>query len=295
MKTAGPSGPTGPNGRAGPGRPSARNGPGGPVVAVLGLGEAGSRIAADLAEAGAVVRGFDPLVAAATVHAGVTECAGDADACRGASVVLSLTCAHEAGNALAAALPEIGGAAIYADLNTASWRLKADLADRAAAAGVAFADVALMAPVPRSGLRTPMLACGPAADRFADVLTELGGTVDVLPGPPGTAAARKLVRSVFYKGLAAAVIEALRAARAAGCEDWLRENIGQELTDASAATVGRLESGSVRHTRRRADEMTAAAELLTHLGVPPLIAGASTQWLLRLVEEQAPGNTGRRL
>ena len=34
------------------------------VVAVLGLGEAGSRIAADLAAAGAVVRGFDPLVPA---------------------------------------------------------------------------------------------------------------------------------------------------------------------------------------------------------------------------------------
>ena len=30
------------------------------VVAVLGLGEAGSAIAADLAAAGAVVRGFDP-------------------------------------------------------------------------------------------------------------------------------------------------------------------------------------------------------------------------------------------
>jgi 3-hydroxyisobutyrate dehydrogenase-like beta-hydroxyacid dehydrogenase len=49
--------------------------------------------------------------------------------------------------------------------------------------------------------------------------------VDVLPGPPGAAAARKLVRSVFYKGLAAAVTEALRAARAAGCEPWLRDNI----------------------------------------------------------------------
>ena len=42
-------------------------------------------------------------------------------------------------------------------------------------------------------------------------------------GEAGAAAARKLVRSVFYKGLAAAVTEALRAARAAGCEQWLRQ------------------------------------------------------------------------
>jgi len=66
---------------------------GGPVVAVLGLGEAGSAIAAGLCAAGAVVRGYDPRVPAG---AGLIGCAGDADACRGAAVVLSLTCAHEA-------------------------------------------------------------------------------------------------------------------------------------------------------------------------------------------------------
>ncbi|HUZ51035.1 MAG TPA: DUF1932 domain-containing protein [Streptosporangiaceae bacterium] len=256
------------------------------VVAVLGLGEAGSRIAADLVAAGAVVRGFDPLVPAGAVVAGIVGCSGDADACRGASLVLSLTCAHEAENALASALPGIGRSAIYADLNTASSQLKARLAERAAGAGIAFTDVALMSPVPGNGLGTPMLACGPAAERFAQVIGRLGGTVDVLPGPPGTAAARKLVRSVFYKGLAAAVTEALRAARAAGCEDWLRENIRQELSNASAATVDRLEHGSVRHARRRADEMNAAAELLTGLGIPPRVASASARWLEQLMAEQ---------
>jgi len=257
------------------------------VVAVLGLGEAGSRIAADLAAAGAVVRGFDPLVPARSAAAGITECSGDADACRGASLVLSLTCAHEAEGALASALPGIGGSAIYADLNTASAQLKARLAERAAGAGIAFADVALMSPVPGHGLGTPMLACGPAADRFARIVGPLGGTVEVLPGPPGTAAARKLVRSVFYKGLAAAVTEAIRAARAAGCEDWLRENISRELSNASAATVDRLEEGSVRHARRRADEMNAAAELLADLGIPPRVATASAQWLEQLMAERA--------
>src|SRR5712691_8623551 len=99
---------------------------GGPVVAaVLGLGEAGSLIATDLVAAGAVVRGFDPLVPAGAEVPGVVECSGDADACRGASLVLSLTCAHESENALASALPGIGRSAIYADLNTASSQLKA--------------------------------------------------------------------------------------------------------------------------------------------------------------------------
>lgn len=255
-----------------------------PVVAVLGLGEAGSEIAAGLCAAGAVVRGFDPRVPAG---AGVVACAGDADACRGADVVLALTCAHEAEGALTAALPGVGPAAIYADMNTASSGLKARLAGLAAGVGVGFADVALMSPVPGNGLRTPMLVSGPAAGQFARVFGRLGAAVEVLPGPPGAAAARKLLRSVFYKGLAAAVTEALRAAQAAGCEDWLRDNIRHELVNASAATVDRLERGSVRHARRRADEMAAATELLRQLDVPPRVASASEQWLQQLAAEQA--------
>lgn len=258
-----------------------------PTVAVLGLGEAGSLIAADLMRAGVIVRAFDPAVPAGP---GLISCDDDADACRGASLVLSLTCAHEAEGALRGALPGLQASALYADLNTAAPSLKAGLAQLAAAAGVAFADVALMSPVPGHGLRTPMLASGPAADRFAETIRPLGAVVDTLPGPPGTAAARKLVRSVFYKGLAAAVIEALRAARAVGCEDWLRANIAQELTDASAGTVDRLEEGSVRHARRRAEEMTSAAEMLADLEIPAWVATASAQWLAQLRAEHEPGS-----
>jgi 3-hydroxyisobutyrate dehydrogenase-like beta-hydroxyacid dehydrogenase len=258
----------------------------GPVVAVLGLGEAGSRIAADLGAAGAVVRGFDPRAPAGP---GVIGCAGDADACRGADVVLSLTTAHEAVGALKASLPGLAPHAIYADLNTSSSALKRALAALAAEAGVGrFADVALMSPVPGNGLRTPMLASGPAAEDYARLLRGLGASVEVLAAPPGAAADRKLVRSVFFKGLAAAVTESLRAARAAGCEDWIRDSISAELTAASASTVDRLEQGSVRHAARRAEEMAASAELLRELGVPPRIATASEQWLRQLLSEREP-------
>jgi 3-hydroxyisobutyrate dehydrogenase-like beta-hydroxyacid dehydrogenase len=253
-----------------------------PVVAVLGLGEAGSLIGAGLVAAGAVVRGFDPLVAAGP---GIIACSGDADACQGADLVLALTCAHEAESALAASILGIGAGAIYADLNTSSPQLKARLADQAATAGVAFSDVAMMSPVPGNGIRTPMLACGPAAELFGQIMCPLGGNVEVLAGPPGTAAARKLARSVFYKGMAAAVVEALRAAQVAGCEDWLRGNIRHELASASAATLDRLEQGSVQHAVRRADEMAAAAEMLDELGVPSWVASASAQWMRQLMDE----------
>lgn len=252
------------------------------TVAVLGLGEAGGRIARDLAAAGARVRGFDPAVPAPP---GVAAAAGDADACRGADLVLSLTTAGQAENALRQALPALNLCTVYADLNTAAAGLKRRLASLTAKAGVLFADVAIMAPVPPRGLATPMLASGPAAADVARLLGACGGTVDVLPGPSGAAATRKLLRSVFYKGMAAAVVEALRAAEAAGQADWLREHIAEELAAAGPDTAKRLEQGSYQHARRRAHEMAAASEMLDELGVPPRVARASQRWLEELATD----------
>jgi 3-hydroxyisobutyrate dehydrogenase-like beta-hydroxyacid dehydrogenase len=212
--------------------------------------------------------------------------ANDADACEGADLVLSLTTAHESEAAFASALPALRVGVLYADLNTSSAGLKLRIAEQAAAHGVRFADVAVMAPVPGRGLRTPMLVSGDAAADVLHALNGLGGCAELLPGPAGAAASRKLVRSVFYKGLAAAVVEALRAGRAAGCEDWLRNNIATELTDFGASTVDRLEQGSVAHAVRRTEEMAAAAELLDQLGVPARVARASHGWLVQLAEEE---------
>jgi 3-hydroxyisobutyrate dehydrogenase-like beta-hydroxyacid dehydrogenase len=261
------------------------------TVAVLGLGEAGGTIARDLAAAGVCVRGYDP---AAPAPAGVTAAASDADACRGASLVLSLTTAGESEKALEQALPGLSGAGagngaagrtVFADANTASAGLKQDLAATAEQAGVPFADIAIMAPVPGRGLRVPMVVSGPAAEAVARMLGGCGASVSVLPGPAGAAATRKLLRSVFYKGMAAAAIEALRAARAAGCEDWLREHLAAELAAADAGTLARLEQGSYQHARRREHEMAAATDLLNELSVPPRVARASQRWLNQLATE----------
>ena len=250
--------------------------PAGLTVAVLGLGEAGTEIALGLAAAGMRVRGYDPVVPGLP---GVEATTGDADACHGADLVLSLTTADQAESALIQSLPGLGSAAVYADANTAAAGLKQRLASRAGQAGVPFADLAIMAPVPGRGLRTPMVASGPGAEAAAGMLSACGATVEILAGPAGAAATRKLLRSVFYKGLAAAVVEALLAARSAGCEDWLREHIAAELIAADVSTLTRLEEGSYRHAVRRGHEMAAACELLGELSVPARVARASQLWL----------------
>src|SRR3954447_17647075 len=189
------------------------------IVAVLGLGEAGGAIAADLRSAGAEVRGYDVLPER-------TEATSAAEAVSGADVVLSLTTAESALAAAHSALAALSADAVYADANTGSVALKQELA---ALLGAGFADIALMAPVPGRGIGTPALAAGPGAARFAAALVPLGMPVEVLDAEAGSAARRKLLRSVAWKGIAAVVVEAQAAGRAAGEEAFVREQIGQLL------------------------------------------------------------------
>jgi 3-hydroxyisobutyrate dehydrogenase-like beta-hydroxyacid dehydrogenase len=252
------------------------------VIAVLGFGEAGSRLARDLVAAGATVRGYDPKVPA---PAGVTPAGSDAGAVVGASLVLSVNSAGDAVAALEASLDALGPGAAWADLNTAAPAVKQRLAAIGEARGIAVTDIAMMAPVPGKGLRVPMLASGPAAGGVAKTLRGYGADIDVLEGPAGLAATRKLLRSVFYKGMSASIVEALEAARAAGLEDWLTEHIAADLASQDAATLTRIVTGTRQHAVRRGHEMAAAAEMLTDLGVEPIMATASQHLHERLAAE----------
>ncbi|MGZ4389008.1 MAG: DUF1932 domain-containing protein [Gaiellaceae bacterium] len=240
-------------------------------VAVLGLGEAGARLAADLGAAGADVAGFDPAV---------PDGARDAQsAAAGCDVVLSVNSAAVARDVAASVLPALDSAMVYADLNTSAPALKREVAAIVAPSGARFADVALLGPVPARGLRTPVLASGSGAEAFAELLGPLGMPVEVISGEPGDAARRKLLRSVFMKGIAAAAIESHAAADAAGETDWLYDELAEVI---GAPLLDRLLEGSRAHAVRRVEEMTAAAELLHELGIRPHIAAASAAVLADL-------------
>ncbi len=241
-------------------------------VAVLGLGEAGGRIAADLVAAGCTVRGWDPLRS----PAGIDRAPSGPEAVAGADVVLSVNAAAAALGAAAAVADELDAEALYADLNTASPQLKRQLAE---ALPVQFVDVALVGTVPASGLKTPALAAGAGAERFAELFRPLGMPVEVLGPRPGDAAGLKLLRSVFMKGIAAAAIESLEAAKAAGVEDRVRADLASVLGE---PLLERLLTGSRDHAARRVDEMVAASAYVAELGVSPRIAAAAAAWLAEL-------------
>ena len=248
-------------------------------AAILGLGEAGSRYAADLTAAGWQVSGYDP--APVDTPAGVLRAVSAAAAAAGSDLVIGLTGAAAAPAAAAAAAPGMRPGGCYADFNSASAAQKRQVEMALAGPGamVEMADVAVLAPVGRTGAATPLLVSGPGAMAVAGAFRALGAPVDVLDAPVGAAADRKLLRSVFMKGLAAAVLEAVAAARAAGCEPWLRDQIAAELGPGGHGLVDRLIDGSARHAARRIPEVEASRAYLRDLGVPTPVCDATLRWL----------------
>ena len=95
-------------------------------------------------------------------------------------------------------------------------------------------------PHPSTRLREP--ARRPSRMRFGP----LGMPVEVVSELPGDAATLKLLRSVFMKGIAAAAIESLEAAEAAGRREWLEGQLAAVLGE---PLLQRLVEGSRRHAR----------------------------------------------
>ncbi|HZE40859.1 MAG TPA: DUF1932 domain-containing protein [Stackebrandtia sp.] len=216
---------------------------------------------------------------------GVELRSSDADAVRDAALVFSLTSGAEAEATLRASLPGLREGTVWAEANTASPALKRAMAELAP--GVRFVDVAIMAPVPAKGLRTPMYASGVDAVAFSSMMETFGVGVEVVPGGVGAASSRKLLRSVVYKGLAAAVVEATAGAEAAGCAEWFAEHLTSELQSFDADTLRRLITGTHLHAQRRAEEMDAAARQLDDLGVASTIATATRDTLRALTSEES--------
>ena len=219
------------------------------MVTVLGLGEAGGRLASDLVSLGVDVRSYDPDPERDAPS--TTRTSDAASAAAGSDVVLSVNSARAAFDAAKACLPALGADGIYADLNTGSPELKRRLATLVGGAGARFADVALLGPIPTRGLQAPVLASGDGARAFAQLFEPLGMPVEVISKEAGDAAGLKLVRSVFMKGLAAAVVESMQAAeRGRACRLARRRDRGDDRPTVPRASA-RGKPEACRTTRRR--------------------------------------------
>ncbi|MFF1829244.1 DUF1932 domain-containing protein [Paenarthrobacter sp. NPDC058040] len=249
------------------------------VCTVIGLGEAGATYAAALVAAGHEVKGFDPV--APEAPAGVARAATAAEACAGADIVLVLTGAAAARSVAAECLPVLAEGSCYADFTSSSPHVMQELGQLPSRA--AFADVAILGPVPTQGAKTPLMVSGPGSEAVAALLAPLGTDVEIADGEPGAAMAHKLLRSVLMKGLASVVVEAVTAGRAAGLEEWIRSQIARQLAGDGQAVIDRFLVGTAKHAQRRSKEMQDTASYLADdLNVPAEMTTAAAAALVRM-------------
>ena len=255
-------------------------------VAVIGLGEAGFLYAEGLGASGQDVTGYDPVAHPALDNVAVAPTVGEC--VEGAEVVFSLVGAANADRVVTDLLPHLLPGMVLADLNTSGPEEKRRMARRVVEVGASYLDVAVLAPVPRAGAGTPLMISGDGGDTLRLALQGTGAHIETVGGGAGAAAERKLLRSVFMKGLAGVVIEALEGAKSADCEDWLRGQIETELVGDPVQLVERLVTGSQAHAERRKHEAEDAARCLEELGTPSWMIRGAGEWFGEL-EKRSTG------
>jgi 3-hydroxyisobutyrate dehydrogenase-like beta-hydroxyacid dehydrogenase len=168
-------------------------------------------------------------------------------------------------------------------MNTAAPQLKRELASIIEKSGASFVDSALMDPVPPKGLRTEVYASGSGARLFTEKMTPFGMPVTYLDEEAGTAATHKLVRSIMYKGVAAVIMECLEAAEKLNMTEYARTQMLKIIYD--EPMIDRFVSGSIKHAKRRVEEMKAVVEMLDSIGVSAFTSQAAVKRLKELMEK----------
>lgn len=276
------------------------------AVCLIGFGEVGQILGADLSARGVSVAAWDPKFADAAsgpsraLSAAVRRGQNAADAARGAEIVISAVTADQAVAAARDATGGLGAGTLYVDFNSTAPGTKAEGAAVITAAGGIYIEAAVMSPVPPKRLLTPILLGGPGAKDAQPRLAALGfGAVTFHSQHIGDASAVKMCRSVIIKGMEALLTESMLSARHYGVEGQVLGSLGDLLTNADWPKLARyMISRSLEHGGRRAEEMREAAKTVAAAGVAPTMTDAVVarqQWAAQFKAAAAQTDLGEML
>ena len=255
-------------------------------IAMVGFGEAGSILGAELAAKGCDVVAYDILLDSTAARAAMLEKAREArvsaaDTCdaavKDANLVISAVTAASSGDVARSAGKVLRPGQIFLDINSCSPVTKRSNAQLVQGAGADYVESAVMAPVPPQRLKVPMLLGGPRAAELAPALQALGMNAVFLSEEIGVASAVKMCRSVVIKGLEALAVESLLAARRFGAENEVLASLQGTFPQMGwqDKLPDYLISRAAEHGRRRAAEMREVAHTLQDVGVEPTMARAT--------------------
>ncbi len=241
-------------------------------LGLLGYGEAAARFAKDFSQAGishivaysrsgAKAQPGD-LVYERAQAAGVTLVKTVATLAKKSDIIIVLTPGKAALAALKKIHKHLRPDHLYVDASTNS---AAAMEKAAAIVGdsARFVDASIMGPVDLMGMKAPIVASGPHAAAFRELMTPHGMVINVVGSQAGDASAMKLIRSVLMKGLAAILLETMEAAQRRNILDAVIEDCSVTFNDIPfQKIIRRYVGGTAVHCERRIHEMKECQELL---------------------------------
>ncbi len=256
-------------------------------VALIGFGEVGQIIAADLKRINfPEIVAYDPLFEqkesgpskALTARTAIAAPDPIAAVSNAELVISCVTAAQdiEAAKSVAPGLPQ---GAFYLDVNSVSPAMKQACARVINDAGGHYIEAAVMSPFGTKRIASPMLLGGAFADDFLERAQPIGFTGATAYSPSiGQASATKMCRSVIIKGMEALLTESLLTARHNGVEEAVLDSLSDLLPVGDWPALARyMISRSLEHGTRRAEELREAAATMQDAGVDPLMSLAIAQ------------------
>ncbi len=255
-----------------------------PAICLIGFGEVGQILSADLARKGANLSAWDILFddadsAASKAAVALRKGKNAEDAAANADIVISAVTAAQALNAAQSVIPALTKGAIYLDLNSASPGVKQKAADLVNQADGKYVEASVMSPIGPKRIACPMLFGGPHAEAFMPVARDLGfAGAQLFSADYGKASAAKMCRSVVVKGVEALLTESLLSARHYGVEETVVASLsdlfpGPDWEKLSVYMISR----ALEHGKRRAEEMREVARTVEDAGLSPLMSSACAE------------------
>ncbi len=171
---------------------------------------------------------------------------------------------------------------IYVDLNSTSPAIKIAIGDTIARSAAGFAEAAILGAVGAEGTAVRILTGGPEGRRAAEQLNRLGLNATFFSERTGRASLFKMLRSIFSKGLEALLLEMLAAARRAGLEQELWQDVTGFMNRNPFERVAA--NWIVTHPaacERRYHELRQVNETLRELRLSPLLTLAGEAFFER--------------
>jgi 3-hydroxyisobutyrate dehydrogenase-like beta-hydroxyacid dehydrogenase len=255
-------------------------------IALIGFGEVGQTLGADLLAADADVTAYDVLFEKsdsvplrALGGSAVRKAASAAAAVQGADLVVCAVTAASDVDAARAVISGLGRGIFYLDVNSVSPGVKQQCAGIIESAGGCYVEAAVMTPIAPKRLASAMLIGGRHAAEFISRARPLGFSgAEYFSDLVGQASATKMCRSVIIKGVEALLCESLVSARHYGVEKTVLDSLSDLLPVGDWDRLARyMISRSLEHGVRRAEEMRESAKTVAEAGLEPLMALATAQ------------------